>query len=495
MVSELEELVDTLDEISDLRDRNKLSDYCPYGLLPEHNTGSANWGWQKKFHDVGAYKHTRMLSTGNQQGKSWCGVHEDAFHLTGRYPDWWEGARFDHPVLLWACGSTSQKVRNSLQKYLFGDPLDADAFGTGIIPADCLDRNKVVSKYQVSGAFESVKVKHVSGGWSTCVLLAYEQKKKAFFAEGVHVIHLDEEPGMDIYSSCVVRGVAVDGAIVYITCTPENGLTELMMKFRNDIEDHQAYITATWDDCPHLTPEKRKMILANIPAHERDMRSKGIPVIGTGVVYPIPDEAISCEMFKIPDHFKQVCGMDFGGWNHPTAMVWIAYDSDNDVVYITDVYKEEAREPAIHAMALKAGKKRYVPVMWPHDAHKADRKSGIGVAQEYRENYECNMYWTHATNPPADDQKEGEGGNSVNAGLLSIYNRMSEGRLKVFSHLSKWFEEKGTYHTKDSKVVKFNDDIMDAMRYGIMMLRHAEPMRTKWRPVVNSTIGYSAEID
>ena len=169
-LADYEECVDLLDEISADRDRNKLKDYCPYGLLPEHNTGSANWDWQLKFHNT--LKHTRMLSTGNQQGKSFAGASEDAYHLTGQYPDWWEGAKFDHPVLLWACGSTSQKVRDSLQKYLIGNPKDADAFGTGLIPADCLDKNKTISRYQVAGAYESVRVKHVSGGWSTLVFLA-----------------------------------------------------------------------------------------------------------------------------------------------------------------------------------------------------------------------------------------------------------------------------------------------------------------------------------
>lgn len=492
-LADFEEFTDVFDEISDDRDRNKLRDYCPYGLLPEHNTGSADWDWQLRFHHT--KKHSRMMCTGNQEGKTWTGVHEDAFHLTGRYPDWWEGHRFDHPVLLWACGSTSQKVRDSLQKYLIGNPKDADAFGTGIIPADCLDKDKVISRYQISGAFESVRVKHVTGGWSTLVFLAYEQKKKAFMAEGVHVIHLDEEPSMDIYSSCVVRGVAVDGAIVYITCTPETGMTKLMMKFREDREEDQALITSTWDDCPHLTPEKRRIILSNIPAHERDMRSKGIPMIGEGVVYPIPDEMIKCDMFEIPDYFKRICGMDFGSWNHPTATADLAWDEENDIVYVTDVYKEQERKPALHAATRLAGKKRYIPIAWPHDAHKADRTSGIQVAQEYKDNYSCNMLWTHATNPPADGQKEGEGGISVNAGLLSIHNRMEEGRFKVFSHLSKWFNEKATYHTKDGKVVRFNEDIMSATRYGIMMLRHSEAVKSKHRPVVSSNIGYDPEMN
>ena len=336
----------------------------------------------------------------------------------------------------------------------------------------------------------------MTGGWSTLVFLAYEQKKKAFMAEGVHVIHLDEEPTMDIYSSCVVRGVAVEGAIVYITCTPESGMTPLMMKFREDREEDQALITSTWDDCPHLTPEKRRIILSNIPAHERNMRSKGIPMIGEGLVYPIPDEMIACDMFEIPDYFKRICGMDFGSWNHPTATADLAWDEENDIIYVIDVYKEQERKPALHAATRLGGKKRYIPIAWPHDGQRTgDRKTGISIAQEYKDIYKINMMYTWATNPPADGQKDGEGGNSVNAGLLSIYNRMEEGRFKVFSHLTKWFKEKSTYHTKDGKVVRFEEDIMSATRYGVMMLRHAEAITSKRPPVVSSNIGYDPEMN
>ena len=487
----LEELVDVFDEISTDRDRNKLKDYIPYGLLPEHNTGSANWEWQLRFHGDGKIYHVRMLSTGNQEGKTLIGGHEDAFHLTGRYPDWWNGIRYDRPVYLWACGVDNEKVRDSLQDLLVGDPDDPEAFGTGLIPADCLDKNRTVSKYQVAGAFQRVYVKHVTGGWSKCDFKAYKQGKDAFMTKGVDIIHLDEEPPQEIFSSCVVRGVArPDRPTIYITCTPEKGLTPLQMQFRNDLQPHQSYITSSWDDCPHLTPEIRAMILSSIPAHEREMRSKGIPVIGTGVVYPVPDDAITCDFFQIPDHFYLIAAMDCGGWNHPTAIVWLAHDRDNDILYVYDCYKEMKREPASHAMALKAGKKRYISVMWPHDGMKGDRKTGTSLAQEYRENYECNMFWTWATNPPADGQKEGEGGTSVNAGLVRIYNRMIEGRFKVFKHLAKWFNEKATYHTKDNKVVRFNEDLMSATRYGEMMIRFAEPMKVRHKEVIYSEMAY-----
>jgi hypothetical protein len=66
-----------------------------------------------------------------------------------------------------------------------------------------------------------------------------------------------------------------------------------------------------------------------------------------------------------------------------------------------------------------------------------------------------------------------------------MLGRMQTGRLKVFSHLSDWFEEFRLYHRKDGKVIKEFDDLMAATRYSVMMLRYAitEPIkRERLRP-------------
>lgn len=81
-----------------------------------------------------------------------------------------------------------------------------------------------------------------------------------------------------------------------------------------------------------------------------------------------------------------------------------------------------------------------------------------------------------ATNPPdyAQGQKEGEGGNSVEAALLAMYERMETGRWKVFKTVPHWFQEQRTYHRDEQgKLVKVRDDVLSASRYGHMMLRHA----------------------
>src|SRR5262245_49071380 len=57
---------------------------------------------------------------GNQLGKTLAGGFEAAMHATGRYPDGWNGKRFDRPTVGWACGVTGEVVRDTVQKILVG---------------------------------------------------------------------------------------------------------------------------------------------------------------------------------------------------------------------------------------------------------------------------------------------------------------------------------------------------------------------------------------
>ena len=50
----------------------------------------------------------RLLMAGNQVGKTTCGAAELAIYLTGRYPDWWDGRRFDRPIVAWAAGVSAE---------------------------------------------------------------------------------------------------------------------------------------------------------------------------------------------------------------------------------------------------------------------------------------------------------------------------------------------------------------------------------------------------
>ena len=239
----------------------------------------------------------------------------------------------------------------------------------------------------------------------------------------------------------------------------------------------RAVVTMTIDDAEHYTPEQREAIVASYPEHEREARAKGIPTMGSGRIFPITEESIKVEAFPIPGHWPFIGGLDFG-WDHPTAAAKLAWDRDNDVIYVVAVYKKREATPLLHAAAVKPWGD--IPWAWPHDGLQHDKGSGEEIANQYRE-HGLAMLPDKATHPPQDGEEEGTGGNSVEAGLLDMLDRMQTGRWKVFSHLEDWFEEFRLYHRKDGRVVKEFDDVISASRYAYMMKRFARVAQVKKR--------------
>ncbi|AHC48234.1 putative DNA PACKAGING PROTEIN GP2 [Achromobacter xylosoxidans NBRC 15126 = ATCC 27061] len=77
---------------------------------------------QREFHAQGAAYGERLFSAGNQLGKTFPGAYETAMHLTGRYPEWWEGKVFQKPTAGWAASVSSALTRDGMQRLLLGRP-------------------------------------------------------------------------------------------------------------------------------------------------------------------------------------------------------------------------------------------------------------------------------------------------------------------------------------------------------------------------------------
>lgn len=231
----------------------------------------------------------------------------------------------------------------------------------------------------------------------------------------------------------------------------------------------------TIHDAEHYTPEERQAIIDAYPAHEREARTKGIPSLGSGRIFPIVEEEILCDAMPIPAHWPQIVGVDFG-WDHPFSAVRSAWDRDSDIWYVTGVYRQKETTPVIHAAAIKPWGE-WIPVAWPHDGLQHDKGSGEDLASQYRAQG-LNMLHERATHE--------DGGNGVEAGVLDMLARMQTGRWKVFRHLTDWLEEFRLYHRKDGKIVKERDDALSASRYAYMMRRFAE---TEPAPLKISTAG------
>lgn len=471
------ELIETLESLEKYKEEHKLEYYKPYPFQLAFHNAKEGQVYESGHYDVvaGEIAEERALICANQIGKTLSAGMETAYHATGIYPDWWEGIRFEQAPTIVCVGQTNDSVMKIIQNEILGDPLDQPAsWGTGSIPKDKI--GKVTRKAGVPNAVSSMTVKHISGKHAKIWFMAYEQDAKAMMGIRSDAIWCDEEPPQDIMSQMKRSQLSRVKKTVYSTFTPESGVTEVVDQLLNHMLPHQAVIRATWDDAPHMTPEKREKELSKFPPHERAMRSKGIPLMGSGLIYPVNDDQIMVDPFNIPDHWARICAVDFG-IDHPFASVWLAHDRDTDTVYVYDAYRESGQTIATQASAVNR-RGNWIPVIWPHDGLKRDTRSGVPMADLYRQEG-MNMWPDKFSNPPAPGQQEGQGGNGVEVGITDIYNRMEAGTFKVFSSLSEWFEEKRQYHRKDGKRVEIRDDLMDATRYAAMSLRFA---RTK--PVV-----------
>lgn len=170
---------------------------------------------------------------GNQLGKTYCGAAEVAIHLTGLYPEWWEGRTWDRPTRWWAGSKTGEVTRDGVQRYLVGEPKDEGSWGTGMVPKDCLLTTK--RRMGVADALDSITVKHASGGTSTLGFKSYDQGRQKWQGETLDGVWNDEEPPMDIYMEGLTRTNATMG-ICLITFTPLLGMSDVVSMFLNDEE-------------------------------------------------------------------------------------------------------------------------------------------------------------------------------------------------------------------------------------------------------------------
>jgi phage terminase large subunit-like protein len=473
-VSDLADALRLIADLDHVQSINKLTRYKPYA-------------WQLEFHNAEGYQtpakpaQQRLAKCGNKVGKTYAHAMEVAFHATGMYPAWWKGTRFLFPPEILVCGPTNELVRDIWQRELFGDPTDDKALGTGSIPK--LKIGKRRPKTGVPNAFDSVRVQHVSGGWSRVYLRAYEQGWKKFQGIAFEYCGSDEEPPPEIWSQLIRAGLARRGAIIVCTMTPEEGMTEVVAQFMENLQKGQALIEATWDDAPHLTADVKEQRLMALRPHEREMRSKGVPLAGAGLIFCVSDDDLLVDPMPIPDHWRQLIGVDFGiSTQHPFSAAKLAIDPDTDTTYLVAEYQTTEERAAVHVADLKKWPGAdWIPVSWPHDGANREKGTGDELQQTYRKEGLTTLLPWKATNPPdaAVGQKEGEGGNSVEKAVLAMLDDMLAGKFKVFRSCQRWMKEKRLYHRDlKGKIVRLHEDLICASRYAHMMRRHAD---SAWR--------------
>lgn len=398
----------------------------------------------------------RAFISANQCGKTQTGAYEMAVHLTGRYPKWWKGKKFFHPIKAWGVSIDMSAIRDVIQASLVGPPED---IGTGMLP-----KEDIVQLFRKPGSasdsLEKVTVKHISGGLSTIVFKTYEMGRDSFQGTSMDVIWLDEEPrDPNIYSECLTRIVATKG-IIFCTFTPLFGMSDVVLGYLKEglmpsegIGESipgKFVANVSWEDVPHLSAERKAALLSSYSQHERDARTKGLPSLGAGAIYPYPEDTYTINPFVIPSNWRRAYGLDVG-WN-VTSAVWGAIDPNTNTCYIYSEYYGIQNIPAIHTFAIKS-KGEYIPGVIDPASLQKGQETGKRLFDLYQE----------------EGLVLNEASNAVEPGIFIVSQYFAAGRLKVFNTCPKLLQELRLYHRDEKgQIVKKMDHGCDALRYLIV---------------------------
>lgn len=456
---------------------NKLQGYRPYGhpltLCGPDNPGVSKWSnkpWQLDFHAAGARNKERMAMCANGVGKTVAGAAETAYHATGLYPSWWTGFRFrSAPNPIWVGSITNEMQRDGPQAALIGDL--GENLGTGYIPAHLLTERPRTRQAGVSGVADIISVRHVTGDTVNIVCKTYEQGWRKWQAAAPKIVWLDEEPDennqdqRDIFAEAQTR-VFRSGGILYVTYTPLLGETQLTRHFMYPKAPGIWWCGATWDDVSHLQEEDKARLRASYPQHQAESRTMGVPMMGEGRIFDMPENDMRVTPFEIPWHWARIKGVDFG-LDHPSAFCDLAWDRDRDILYLVRTWSKANCSVEEHAAAINQFDP-WVPVAWPHDGTTREKSNGVRIRDHFA------AHGVHMLGKSARYKNETGGRQPVEPIVLEMQRRMAGGGFKVFDHqCNDFWQEYRSYHRRDGRIHAHKDDVLKSVFYAVMMRRYA----------------------
>lgn len=463
--------IDTNDPITAqlLRALEYKKKYCVIeGMFPDKGKHKRSLYKKHMMHfAAGATYRQRLFMCANQVGKTTAAGIELTYHLTGIYPQWWKGKRFAHPQIWWVCGKYTGTVKDILQTKLLGPVGD---FGSGLIPKNLLDMDTMTAAKKADTGITDFRVKHITGGYSQVGFRSYDQGRKAF--EGTkRSIWMDEEPPLDIFQECLMRTVNPtdhdEDNIIMMTFTPLDGLSDTVKNFIGAQDDQEynyedgekglgKWLTgADWDDVPHLSASNKAELRASYHEYQLDARTKGIPQLGAGAVYPVPVNRVFIEPIPIPEHWKRCFALDFG-FKDPTAILWAAVDPETDVTYVyAESYLRE-QPPMVHSAILDSHNKRagyIIPGVCDPSGGGSSTNDGKNTRELYRTEYNVIMHTAI---------------NSIEPGITTVLNALVTDKLKIFNTCLSTKKEFTAFQRNDKGKPIGADHCMDDLRYLMM---------------------------
>jgi len=434
------------------------------------------FGHQRKFFDT--YKSDRRgILAANRIGKTVSTCYETAMHLTGRYPAWWQGKRYDKPVNVMVAGEGWTQVALVLQNELLGsnDVKIQHNLGTGAIPRDCI----VFDTMRNDGAnCLGVEIKHSSGSNSYLLFANYTQEVRQMQGFKLNIAVFDEQPPDDFFSEIVTRTATTQGQVL-CSFTPLKGLNGLVSKFWHNEEGYQ-HIRVSWDDVPEYDPwgepfllmETRRQLERDYLPHERDARRNGVPVMGKGAVFQIrnwPTYKTTDYDFRNYMGLRRVIALDLGLVNDKTVVSLMYWDPNIREAWLHTqivVKGTEEANPMNYINHLMRPEVFGTPIVLPPDAGTPGRytMNSMSIRQLFEE-YELNVYPDPIMNPP---DEQGRRTNHKSFGVNMMRQMLELGTLHINENCVEFLREGQNYYADEKGRFSDPDDCIDSARYALL---------------------------
>lgn len=423
------------------------------------------------------HKDRRGILAANRIGKTVSTCYETAMHLTGQYPDWWQGRRYDKPVNVMMAGEGWTQVALVLQNEMLGtnDVKINKNLGTGAIPRSAI----VFETMRNDGAnCMGVEIRHRSGANSYLLFANYTQEVRQMQGFKLNIAVFDEQPPDDFFSEIVTRTATTQGQVL-CSFTPLKGLNGLVSKFWHREEGYE-HIRVSWDDVPEYDPwgepfllmETRRQLERDYLPHERDARRNGTPVQGKGAVFSInswPTYNAKDYDFKRYINLRRVIALDLGLVNDRTVVSLIYWDEDNHEAWLHSqivVKGTEEANPMHYVQHMLRPEVFGCPIVLPPDAGTPGRYTMSSQSlREFLEQYELNVYPDPIHNPP---DAQGRITNHKSFGINVMRQMLELGTFHINENCVEFLREAQSYYVDEKGRFSDPDDCIDSARYALL---------------------------
>ena len=431
---------------------------------------------QKKFFLTGKHERRGILAA-NRIGKTVSTCYETAMHLTGLYPEWWEGYRFTTAITAMVAGEGWSQVALVLQNELLGtqDVKITENLGTGAIPRDCI----VPDTMRNDGANNiGCEIRHVSGTNSYLLFANYTQEVRQLQGFKLNLAVFDEQPPDDFFSEIVTRTATTQGKVL-CSFTPLKGLNGLVSKFWNKEEGYE-FIRVAWDDVPEMDPwgqpfllyETRRQLERDYLPHEREARIAGKPVMGKGAVFQLNNwptyKTGEIDFTRMP-RIQRVIALDLGLVNDKTVISLMYWEPSEKTAFLHRQIVVQGIEEAVPTQYINHLLRPEVfgtPIILPADASTHGRYTmSANSIRELFEQYELNVYEKAIMNPP---DSQGRVTNHKAYGINQMRQMLEVGSLMINENCTNFLSEAGNYYVDERGRFSDPDDCIDSCRYALL---------------------------